>query len=431
MIKFGFSDRFGICEVNLGEITPNLSQNLSQILANLNKFGTNLAFKAIFDDTHSATQSLNTTSLQPHTLLCSTTPLNHATLQTTEKHTTTLQTTNSYHTMPHKKGSFWQSCSNTTPQTAEKHATAPQAAKSQTATLRFSQPTATAQKSAQNHTATLYSAQPQLHATPHYTQPRHTATPCDTPNFGKFDKFNLAFHVGDDFRNAWQNRIKFAQILGVELGNLIFMNQIHGDQICVIDSEFLGKFRAGIDKFVDKFNKFSALDSQNQANLKKINDEFLGIFPVCDAMITDLGGVGLCVMVADCSPVILIDEKNGAVGVAHAGRNGVIKKIATKTAMKMSEIYGSKFSDLAVFVGTNIKGSCYEVGDLDLGEFERFKNGNKFDMDLALRNEFNELGINKFAFSNVCSHCDQNHFSYRRDKDTGRFCGFVLKEKNG
>lgn len=396
MIKFGFSDRFGICEINLGE---NLNTNL-------NKFGTNFAFKAILNSTHSATQSLNATSLQPNTTLCSTTSLNHTTPQTAEKYTT-----------PHKKGSFWQSCSNTTPQATKKYAP-----------LSSAQLTATAQKSAQNHTATLRSAQPQLHATPHYTQPRHTATPCDTPNLSKFDKFNLAFHVGDDFRNAWQNRIKFAQILGVELGNLIFMNQVHGDQICVVDSEFLGKFRAKFDKFVDKFNKFSTSNAQNPANLKKINDEFLSIFPVCDAMITDLGGVGLCVMVADCSPVILIDEKNGAIGVAHAGRNGVIKKILSKTAMKMSEIYGSKFSDLAVFVGTNIKGSCYEIGDLDLGEFERFKNGGKFDMDLALRAELKELKINKFAFSNVCSHCDQNHFSYRRDKDTGRFCGFVLKE---
>ena len=346
MIKFGFSDRFGIYWADLGE---NLNANLSQTMANLNKFGTNFVFKAILNSTHSATQSLNTT----------------ASPQTTEKHTTTLRP-----------------------------------------------------------------AQPQPHDTLRHTQPHHT-TPCDTLNLSKFDKFNLAFHVGDDFRNAWQNRIKFAQILGVELGNLIFMNQVHGDQICVVDSEFLGKFRAKFDKFVDKFNKFSALDSQNQANLTKINDEFLGIFPVCDAMITDLGGVGLCVMVADCSPVILIDEKNGAIGVAHAGRNGVIKKIVTKTAMKMSEIYGSKFSDLAVFVGTNIKGSCYEVGDMDLGEFECFKNGGKFDMDLALRAELKELKINKFAFSNVCSHCDQNYFSYRRDKDTGRFCGFVLKEKNG
>ena len=344
MIKFGFSDRFGIYWADLGE---NLNANLSQTMANLNKFGTNFVFKAILNSTHSATQSLNTT----------------ASPQTTEKHTTTLRP-----------------------------------------------------------------AQPQPHDTLRHTQPHHT-TPCDTLNLSKFDKFNLAFHVGDDFRNTWQNRIKFAQILGVELGNLIFMNQVHGDQICVVDSEFLGKFRAKFNKFVDKFNKFSAFGSQNQANL--INDEFLGIFPVCDAMITDLGGVGLCVMVADCSPVILIDEKNGAIGVAHAGRNGVIKKILSKTAMKMSEIYGSKFSDLAVFVGTNIKGSCYEIGDLGLGEFERFKNGGKFDMDLALRAELKELKINKFAFSNVCSHCDQNHFSYRRDKNTGRFCGFVLKEKNG
>ena len=152
---------------------------------------------------------------------------------------------------------------------------------------------------------------------------------------------------------------------------------------------------------------------------------------MCDAMITDLSGVCLCVMVADCSPIILLDEIGGAIGVAHAGRNGVCQKILTKTAIKMSECYGTKISDLAVFVGANIKGSCYEVGDLDLGEFERFKNENKFDMNLALKAEFDELGIKNYKFSQICTHCENSLYSYRRDHQTGRFCGFaMIKEKN-
>ncbi|MDA3056140.1 MULTISPECIES: polyphenol oxidase family protein [unclassified Campylobacter] len=236
-------------------------------------------------------------------------------------------------------------------------------------------------------------------------------------NLGKFGKFNLAFHVGDDFKSVLQNRLKMANLLGLELQNLIFMNQIHSDKICVVDEKFMAEFGAKFDKFFE----FGEFKSEN------LQSEFVKIFPECDAMITNLKGVGLCVMVADCSPVLLLDEKSGAVGVAHAGRAGVTQKIVTKTALKMSEIYGTKICDLSVIVGANIRGSCYEVSDLDLGEFNAFKRGDKFDMNLALKSEFSELGIKKFKFSKFCTHCENSLYSYRREKQTGRFCGFVVK----
>ena len=236
-------------------------------------------------------------------------------------------------------------------------------------------------------------------------------------NLGKFGEFNLAFHVGDEFENVLKNRFKLANLLGLELRNLIFMNQIHSDKICVVDEKFMAEFGAKFDKFFE----FGEFKSEN------LQSEFVKIFPECDAMITNLKGVCLCVMVADCSPVLLFDEMNGVVGVAHAGRNGVMQKIVTKTALKMNEIYGSKICDLSVIVGANIKGECYEVGEeMDLGEFNAFKNGDKFDMNLALKAEFSELGIKKFTFSDECSHCENHLYSYRRDGVTGRFCGFAV-----
>ncbi|MDA3053789.1 MULTISPECIES: polyphenol oxidase family protein [unclassified Campylobacter] len=239
----------------------------------------------------------------------------------------------------------------------------------------------------------------------------------DCENLDKFDKFNLAFHVGDEFENVLKNRFKLANLLNLPIKNLIFMNQIHSDKICVIDENFLQNFHAKFDEFF-KFDKFKD---------ENLQSEFMKIFPECDAMITNLRGVGLCVMVADCSPVLLLDEKSGAVGVAHAGRVGVTQKIVTKTAFKMSEIYGTKICDLSVIVGANIRGECYEVGKMDLGEFNAFKRRNKFDMNLALKAEFAELGIKKFKFSKFCTHCENHLYSYRRDGVTGRFCGFVVK----
>ena len=211
---------------------------------------------------------------------------------------------------------------------------------------------------------------------------------------GKFSSLNLGDHVGDNLADVIKNREILAQNLGVK--KLKFMRQIHSDKVFLLENE---------------------------------DDEL----PECDAVVTDLSGVGICVLVADCSPIVMIDEKHGVICVAHAGRAGVTLKICTKAFGLMSEKFGSNADEISVFVGANIKGGCYEVGELDLGEFNIYKIGRNFDMNAALRDEFSALGVKNLSFSDICTHCDERYFSYRRDGVCGRFCGFAVKfkDKNG
>lgn len=221
---------------------------------------------------------------------------------------------------------------------------------------------------------------------------------------GNFQSLNLAFHVNDNSQKVAKNREILAHTLKIPVHNLIFLNQIHSDKIAVLTAE-----------------NFKGENSEN--------------FAVADAIITNLKNVAICVLVADCSPVLVFDSKNNAIAAIHAGRAGIMQKILTKTILKMDEIYGSKPQNLSVFVGANIKGKCYEIGNLDLKEFENFrcdnfgvlnKNGKNFDQNSALKAELNELKISNFSFSQICTHCDQNYFSYRRDGVCGRFCGFAM-----
>jgi hypothetical protein len=211
---------------------------------------------------------------------------------------------------------------------------------------------------------------------------------------GKFSSLNLGDHVGDNLADVIKNREILAQNLGVK--KLKFMRQIHSDKVFLLENE---------------------------------DDEL----PECDAVVTDLSGVGICVLVADCSPIVMIDEKHGVICVAHAGRAGVTLKICTKAFGLMSEKFGSNADEISVFVGANIKGGCYEVGELDLGEFNIYKIGRNFGMNAALRDEFSALGVKNLSFSDICTHCDERYFSYRRDGVCGRFCGFAVKfkDKNG
>ena len=151
--------------------------------------------------------------------------------------------------------------------------------------------------------------------------------------------------------------------------------------------------------------------------------DFAKTAPKCDALFTRLLNVGLCVMVADCAPIIVSDEKQGIIAAIHAGRAGVCAKILSKCVQEMK----SEPKDLKIIIGAHIKGSCYEIGDMNLGEFNAYKNGGFFDITAALRAEINALGATNYEISEICSHCDKNYFSYRRDGKTGRFAGWVIK----
>ncbi|WP_086268829.1 peptidoglycan editing factor PgeF [Campylobacter sp. P0103] len=200
---------------------------------------------------------------------------------------------------------------------------------------------------------------------------------------GVYESLNLAYHVGDDKLKVEQNREILAH--KIKAKKLIFMEQIHSDIV---------------------------------QNLSGINQ----ILEPCDAIFTNLAQVGLCVMVADCSPVLLYDKKLNLISAIHAGRAGAISKIITKTIAKM----GSNPKNIKTIIGPNIKKDCYEIGDLDLVEFNKFKDGFKFDLDGALRFELDGIGVKDYEFSDICSHCDDRFYSYRKSGLTGRFAGFIM-----
>ena len=208
---------------------------------------------------------------------------------------------------------------------------------------------------------------------------------------GAYEGLNLAGHVGDLPANVAKNREILAAALGIMPCNLKFMNQIHSNRVEI---------------------------------LRDLEDEL----PPCDGVITALRGVTLCVLVADCSPVLIADKRRGVVAAVHAGRAGVTGKICTNAVKLMKSEFGCEASDLRVFVGANIKARNYEVGELDLAEFNRYKNGGKFDMEAALRDEFTALGVGRVEFDPRCTFETQGLFSYRRDGVTGRFCGFAINK---
>lgn len=206
-----------------------------------------------------------------------------------------------------------------------------------------------------------------------------------------YESLNLGQHVGDDPQDVEKNRELLREKLGVS--KLVFMDQVHGDKIVVIET----------------------------------GDEM----PICDAMITKVPHIGLVVMAADCIPILLYDQAHHAIGVAHAGRKGTLLKVGQKCALAMQEHFGSTMEAMQIFMGPSIKQCCYEVGHEAIEGFEGFvqiKEGRFFlDLQNYNREAFLSLGIKEehITISDVCSCCDENYFSYRREHMTGRFAGVI------
>lgn len=200
---------------------------------------------------------------------------------------------------------------------------------------------------------------------------------------------NLAFHVGDDRQAVTENRSRLQGICGPT----VFMNQSHGERVVVIDGLSLHE-------------------------------------PNADALITQEAGISLAVLVADCIPLLLWDERVECIAAVHVGRRGLTNGIAIKVIEVMTALGADGIQAL---LGPSICGRCYEVG-LDIyDEVSRVHPSAQstsaagrlsLDLPAALSEELASMGI-PVTRSRICTAESPHHFSYRRDGITGRQAGVI------
>jgi len=81
-----------------------------------------------------------------------------------------------------------------------------------------------------------------------------------------------------------------------------------------------------------------------------------------DGLITNTPGLLLAILTADCLPVILVDKKNRAIGVFHAGWRGTVKRIVEKGVGEMQRYFGSDPRNMIAAIGPGVQACCYQVG---------------------------------------------------------------------
>lgn len=150
---------------------------------------------------------------------------------------------------------------------------------------------------------------------------------------GPYASLNLGLHVGDDPEAVVENRRRAAAALGLDLGRLVFGEQVHGAAVAVVGAGEGGR----------------GATAQEDA------------LPACDALVTAEAGVGLAVLMADCAPVVLVDPGGPQVAVVHAGWRGTAADVVG-AAVGALVARGADPAALLAAVGPAVPPWRYEVG---------------------------------------------------------------------
>lgn len=149
----------------------------------------------------------------------------------------------------------------------------------------------------------------------------------------------------------------------------------------------------------------------------------------CDGLISIEKNTALCVLSADCLPLILWHE-SGIIAALHSGRKGsfgnILKECVDKICTKNPNLDMQKFH---LFILPSICAKNYEIDGEILEfakvEFNDFLNERKLDLKALVKFQAQNLGIKNIIDSNICSFDNEAFYSYRRDKTSKRFVSVV------
>ncbi|NIQ39547.1 MAG: peptidoglycan editing factor PgeF [Proteobacteria bacterium] len=225
-----------------------------------------------------------------------------------------------------------------------------------------------------------------------------------------FDSLNLSISTGDDAVNVEKNREILTGAFGLQPSALVTVNQMHGDDILVIDSSL---------------------------------PEDVSM-TACDAIITDRPGIAIGVLTADCVPTLVFDPDHLVIATIHSGWKGIAIDLPRKSIRTMIDRFRTQPESLIAAVGPSIGPCCYEVDDRvraalsgRQGDWPRWTSevsSNRWMLNIcqAIVDLLRESGIRpeNIGRVDICTRCQEDLFySHRRDRGvTGRQGSFIMLE---
>jgi polyphenol oxidase len=211
---------------------------------------------------------------------------------------------------------------------------------------------------------------------------------------GDFASLNLSGHVGDDPTAVESNRARVASSFGVGRDRLLFMRQCQGSDVVVVDGPWRGEP------------------------------------PAADGVVTTSTDLALAVLVADCTPILLVDEVAGVAAAVHAGRPGMMAGIALRAVEAMNDL-GAR--SIRAVVGPSVCGRCYEVPEDMRARAAKvsptaaamsWHGTPAIDVAAGVVEQLRSRSV-AVQWVSGCSRESDELFSYRRAHRTGRYAGVV------
>ncbi|GLZ29753.1 laccase domain protein [Lentzea sp. NBRC 105346] len=217
---------------------------------------------------------------------------------------------------------------------------------------------------------------------------------------GPYESFNLGDHVGDDPKAVEANRARLAEGIGLTPDRLIWMEQVHGRTVGVVDGPRAEPLEA------------------------------------TDAVVTKQSGLGLVVLTADCVPILLGDPEAGVIAAVHAGRVGARVGVVVET-LKTMLAQGARLDRIEVLLGPSVCGECYEVPADMRKDVEKHLPGSaaksrkgtpSLDLRAGLWQQLADAGVGKIGIDPRCTFEEATLFSHRRQNPTGRLAAVIWME---
>ena len=159
---------------------------------------------------------------------------------------------------------------------------------------------------------------------------------------GIYASMNLSYTRGDQKEAVDENYRLIAECMECNTGDIVCSDQTHTDNIRIVTEKDKGK---GVTRPKD--------------------------YTDVDALITKEKGIVLATFFADCVPLFFVDPIKKAIGLAHSGWRGTVRKIGKKTVEEMGRAFGSNPQDIHAAIGPSICQDCYEVGEDVIEEFRK------------------------------------------------------------
>ncbi|MGH8908019.1 MAG: polyphenol oxidase family protein [Egibacteraceae bacterium] len=201
--------------------------------------------------------------------------------------------------------------------------------------------------------------------------------------------------------------------LGLQSGDAVFMEQVHGGRAARVGRADRGRGAAG---------RASAI---------------AGV----DALVTTDSSVALTVLTADCVPVLLLAPGRG-VGAVHAGRRGVQAAVVVTAVAALTRATGSCASRLSALIGPAIGGCCYEVPAALADEVTAVVPAAaattrwgtpSLDLATAVESQLRDCGVEMVTRADACTRCgSQRWFSHRATADgapEGRNASVIVRRE--